>query len=89
LYTSGLDKVLEFIKNKETEKLFYGAFSYETLKNKKLTDYLEKLPSAYPVFVGEVIKYIVVNNLIDDVIKNKKIPTDKLITHIKNKYENF
>jgi len=89
LYTSGLDKVLEFIKNKETEKLFYGAFSYETLKNKKLTDYLEKLPSAYPVFVGEVIKYIVVNNLIDDVIKNKKIPTDKLIPHIKNKYENF
>lgn len=85
VYSTGLPKVYEFIKTWDVKKLFLWAFSYETLKNiENIEQYFKKV--VYPVLLAEVIKYILDNNLIDEIIAWKPIANKKLIKFLEEKY---
>jgi len=85
VYSTWLPKVYEFIKSWDVKKLFLWAFSYETLKNtENIEQYFKKV--AYPVLLAEVIKYILDNDLIDEIIAWKPIATKKLVKFLEDKY---
>ncbi len=88
VYSTWIPKVIEFIKKWEAKKLFLWAFSYETLKDtKNIEDYFQT--TVYPILLAEVLKYIIDNNLIDEIIDWKPIATKKLVRHLQGKYWQF
>ncbi len=88
VYSTWIPKVMEFIKKWESKKLFLWAFSYNTLKNtQNIEDYFQTI--VYPVLLAEVLKYIIDNDLIDEILNWKAIATKKLIKHLQKKYWQF
>jgi hypothetical protein len=88
VYTTWIPKVLEFIEKWQAKKVFLWAFSYETLKNtKNIEEQLETI--IQPVLIAEILKYIIDNNLVNEIINWKPIATKKLIKHLQEKYWQF
>ncbi len=85
IYSTWLEKVKDFIESWQTHKLFLWGFSYKTLKTiENIEQYVKNV--VYPVLLAEIIKYILNNNLIDEIIKWKPIAIKKLIKFLEDKY---
>ena len=88
VYSTWIPKVIEFIEKWESKKMFLWAFSYETLKDtQNIETYFQTI--VYPVLLAEVLKYIIDNDLIDEILNWKPIATKKLIRHLQEKYWQF